>query len=81
MDIVYAVLLWFTPWGAPTAMFDQVPGDLAACEAYITEIVASYATVGTSVIGKCTTDLNEVGRIVDNFVINLPPLPTNGPQE
>lgn len=68
MDIVYAVLLWLTPWGATTGAFEMIPDGQTACEEYLADIVDAAEEQDLNMVGKCTRDLDEVGRIITEFI-------------
>ena len=70
MEIVYAIILWMTAAGNTTGVFERVEGGWEACAIIVTMTEAKAAEINRAVVAKCTTDVHDLGRMIEEFELS-----------
>jgi hypothetical protein len=73
MEIVYAIILWITAQGNVTGVFEKVEGGYPACVAIVDMTAAKAAEINRAVVAKCTTDVHDLGRMIEEFELSEAP--------
>jgi len=68
--IVYAIIMWITATGNVTGVFEKVEGGYPACAIIVDMTAAKAAEINRAVVAKCTTDVNDLGRMITEFELS-----------